>query len=107
MHDIIKSDSEQQVSHLTRDQLVLLVYFQAIATNFLHKIPRSNKIMSKLNDEIDRVGRFLLEETSLQEGLSLERNERQKKTLLQKVWECIESFIRVKVIISNHSLEIS
>lgn len=63
--------------------------------------------MSKLNDEIDRVGRFLLEETSLQEGLSLERNERQKKTLLQKVWECIESFIRVKVIISNHSLEIS
>ena len=61
------------------------ICFQAIAANLLHDIPRSNNVANKLNDEIDRVSKFLLEETSLQEDLSLERNERQKKALLQKV----------------------
>ena len=71
-------------SFLVHGQL-LHVHYQAIATNSLHDVPRSNNVVGKLDDEIDRVSKFLLEETSLQEDLSLQRNERQKKTLLQKV----------------------
>jgi hypothetical protein len=80
-----EAESQVNPAILVHGHLSLLHYFQAIATNLLHDIPQSNNVVSKLNDEIDRVSKFLLEETSLQEDLSLERNERQKKALLQKV----------------------
>ena len=58
---------------------------QAIATTLLSDVPNFNSIIDTLNDEIDRVGDFLVEENSLLEDKSLERSERQKSVLLQKV----------------------
>ena len=57
---------------------------KAIATNILKNDSKSRTV-AMLEDRIDTIGNYLTEETSLQENKSLERNERQKKTLLQKV----------------------
>lgn len=58
---------------------------QAIATNFLQNVQESHSNTDSLRDEIDRTSTQLLEEIDLQEVTAVERNERQKKALLQKV----------------------
>ena len=57
---------------------------KAIATDLLKNASKPRNV-AILEDKIDHIGNYLIEETSLQEDKSLERNERQKKTLLQKV----------------------
>ena len=58
---------------------------QAIVTDLLQSVPELHSHVDSLNDELDSVSAILLEEITLQEHASLERNERQKKALLQKV----------------------
>ena len=57
---------------------------KAIATDLLKNASKP-RIVAILEDKIDQIGNYLIEETSLQEDKCLERNERQKKTLLRKV----------------------
>ena len=66
---------------------------QAIVTDLLQSVPELHSHIDTLNDELDSISGILLEEITLLEHASLERNERQKKALLQKVNQILYTWI--------------
>ena len=64
--------------------------------DLLQSVPELHSHIDTLNDELDSVSSILLEEITLQEHASLERNERQKKALLQKVNQIFYTLILLR-----------